>query len=76
MNKQVSPVMTIAIIAVAVVILGVVVWRAMVGQSSYPGQNATHPMAEQGRITPTTSTTPQQAAGHIPGAPPMAAQGH
>jgi predicted lipid-binding transport protein (Tim44 family) len=76
MNKQVSPVMTAVIIACAVVILGVVIWRAMTAQSSYPGQNAGHPAAEQGRIAPTTTTTPQQAAGHISGAPPMAAQGH
>jgi len=76
MNKQVSPVMTAVIIACAVVILGIVIWRAVAGKSSYPGQNAGHPAAEQGRIVPTTGTTPQQAAGHIPGAPPMAAQGH
>ena len=76
MNKQVSPVMTAVIIACAVIILGIVIWRAMVGQSSYPGEGAGHPMAEQGRIAPTSNTTPQQAAGHIPGAPPMAAQGH
>jgi hypothetical protein len=76
MNKQVSPVMTAVIVACAVIILGIVIWRAMVGKESYPGQSAGHPMAEQGRITPTNTTTPQQAAGHIPGAPPMAAQGH
>lgn len=76
MNKQISPVMMAVVIACAVVILGVVIWRAMAGQSSYPGQNAGQPSGEQGRIVPSSTTTPQQAAGHISGAPPMAAQGH
>jgi hypothetical protein len=76
MNKQVSPVMTVVIIACAVVVLGVVIWRAMIGKQSYPGQNAGQPTAEKGRIVPTSTTTPEQARGHISGAPPMATQGH
>jgi hypothetical protein len=75
MNKQVSPVVTVVIIACAVVVLGVVIWRAMISKPSYPGQGAGQPSAES-RITPTTTTTHAQAAGHISGAPPMAAQGH